>query len=431
MDLERISVARINPAPYNPRKDLQPGDPEYEKLARSISEFGCVEPLVWNRRSGNLVGGHQRFKILIARGDKDVDVSVVDLAPEREKALNIALNKISGEWDPQRLAELLDELIHIPDFDIKLTGFDVPDANALIAEVLQSSLDKEEHFDVEAALDREHPAVTKRGQVIELGRHRLLCADSSDPEAFTALLGEQKVNLLFTDPPYNVDYYGGDRPIPEKARPKQSRQWNRIYGDDRTQDDYSSWLKTILTNATNMLAVGGCFYIWNGHRQFGPMHLALNELGMHISCVITWAKESFAIGYGDYNQQTEFCLYGWKEDNGSHRWFGPTNESTLWQVHRDPTKSYQHPTQKPLELAKRAMRNSTRPGDAVLDCFLGSGTMLIAAERTGRRCHGIEIDPHYCDVIVRRYITFAGEQAVTPELVKRYRMRPMMVGGAS
>ncbi len=138
MDLHSIPIDRINPAPYNPRRDLQPGDPDYEKLARSIDEFGCVEPLVWNRRTGHLVGGHQRFKVLLARGATEVEVSVVDLPPDREKALNIALNKISGDWDPRKLAELLDELVQVPDFDVELTGFDLPDADALIAEVQHS-----------------------------------------------------------------------------------------------------------------------------------------------------------------------------------------------------------------------------------------------------------------------------------------------------
>ena len=137
--------------------------------------------------------------------------------------------------------------------------------------------------------------------------------------------------------------------------------------------------------------------------------------------------ESFAIGYGDYNQQTEFCLYGWAPigEKGGHHWYGPTNESTLWQVRRDPTKSYQHPTQKPLELAERAIRNSTRPGQLVLNTFLGSGTTLIAAERTGRKCFGLEIDPHYCDVIVRRFLAFAGKDAVDSDIADRYQRTPV------
>ncbi len=423
MQIQRVSVSKIKPAPYNPRVDLQPGDPKYESLKRGIEQFGCVEPLVWNARSGNLVGGHQRFKILREQGAAEVDVSVVDLPEEQEKALNIALNKLDGEWDDAKLAALLDELTTLNEFDIELTGFDLPDANELIASVLHTNNeDKDEDFDVDAASRTDHPAVTKPGEVIELGRHRLLCGDCSRMADVRRVLGDGRADLLATDPPYGVNYYGGNRPMPEKARPKQSRQWQRIYNDNMTQAQYTRWLRRVLKNAAANLAPGGPFYIWNGHRQFGPMYTMLGDLGFKISCVITWAKESFAIGYGDYHQQTEFCLYGWLEENGAHNWYGPNNESTLWQVKREPTKSYLHPTQKPLELFERATRNSTRAGQTVFDGFLGSGTALIAAERTGRRCRGIEIEPHHCDVIVRRYIGFVGEDNVPAKLANRYRL---------
>jgi len=423
MKIQKISINRINPAAYNPRKDLTPSDLEYKQLAKSMEEFGCVEPLVWNRRTGNLVGGHQRFKILLAKNVKEVEVSIVDLPLKKEKALNIALNKIQGDWDEHKLALLLDELTKVPEFDVGLTGFETEEITELLDRALYTDTSgaEEENFDVEAALDREHPAITQPGELIELGSHRLLCGDSSKPSALRKLIADNKVHLLFTDPPYNVDYYGGNRPQPDKARPKQSRQWKKIYSDNLNQGQYTKWLGTVLRNASKFLAPGAPIYIWNGHRQFGPMHQLLGSLGVKISCVITWAKESFAIGYGDYNQQTEFCLYGWLEDNGAHKWYGPTNESTLWQIHRDPTKEYRHPTQKPLELAERALRNSSLRGQAVLDTFLGSGTTLIAAERLSRCCFGIEIDPHYCDVIVRRWIAYVGVDNAPRDLVKKYR----------
>jgi DNA modification methylase len=156
------------------------------------------------------------------------------------------------------------------------------------------------------------------------------------------------------------------------------------------------------------------------------MHALLTAAGAHVSCVIVWAKESFAIGYGDYNQQSEFCLYGWRSHlksagrHTAHRWYGPTNESTLWQVHRDRTRDYRHPTQKPLALAERALRNSSRRGECVLDLFLGSGSTLVAAERLERRCLGLEIDPRYCDAIVRRYLAFVGGDSAPDHLIERY-----------
>lgn len=426
MHIESIPIGRIKAAAYNPRIDLQPGDVEYERLRRSMEEFGFVEPLVWNRRTGNLVGGHQRLKILAAQGAKRVDVSVVDLPLEREQGLNVALNKISGDWDERKLADLLTGLAEIPDFDVGLTGFDETEVTHLLDKL--KTLDDEDGFDLaddlESAEDR--PAVTQPGEFIELGRHRLLCGDSAKSEDIERLLEGNQVDLVFCDPPYNVNYYGGQRPTPRKARPKRSRAWERIYMDDLGQEEYELWLGGILSSMLATLAPGAAFYVWNGHRQFGPMHALLTAAGAHVSCVIVWAKESFAIGYGDYSQQTEFCLYGWRargknaNKSAAHRWYGPTNESTLWQVHRDRTREYRHPTQKPLALAERALRNSSRRNDAVLDLFLGSGSTLIAAERLGRRCFGIEIDPRYCDAIVRRYLAFVGEKHAPPELLNRY-----------
>ena len=422
MHVESIPIERIKPAAYNPRVDLQPGDADYDKLERSVDEFGCVEPLIWNRRTGNLVGGHQRLKILKARGETYVDVSVVDLSPERERALNVALNKIGGDWDERKLADLLTGLAETPEFDVSLTGFDDSDRSALLDRI--ADLDSEDDFDLDAALNEAEPAVTQPGELIELGAHRLLCGDSATAEDVARLLAGEKVDMVFTDPPYNVAYYGGDRPVPSKARPKRSRQWKRIYMDDLDQDAYESWLGNVLEQMIHSLAPGAAFYVWNGHRQFGPMHAKLSALGAHVSCVITWAKESFAIGYGDYSQQTEFCLYGWvKQGGGAHRWYGPTNESTLWQIHRDRTASYVHPTQKPLALAERALRNSSRRNERVLDLFLGSGSTLIAAERLGRMCYGIEIDPHYCDAVVRRYLHAVGPEGISNDLRNRFEQK--------
>ncbi len=415
MKIQKVSVTEINPAPYNPRLDLKPGAPSYEKLKRSIAEFGCVEPLVWNQQTGNLVGGHQRFKVLLEQGITEVEVSIVDLPLEREKALNLALNKIQGGWDEQKLAALLEELSRVPDFDVGLTGFDLPEISELLDRQKET---EEDDFDFEAAVESIEQPVTQTGDLIELGPHRILCGDSSKAGDLKRLMEEEKAALLHTDPPYNVNYYGGNRPKAD-GRPKPSKQWDRIYSDNLSQAEYESWLAGIFTAAAAHLAPGAACYIWNGHRQFGPMHQMLTGLGFHISCVITWAKPNFAIGYGNYNQQTEFCLYGWKKD-GSHRWYGPTNESTLWEVKRDPTKSYVHPTQKPLALAQRAIRNSSLWDELVMDLFLGSGSTLIASEVLGRRCYGIEIDPKYCDAIVRRYIALVGKDRVSEEIRHRY-----------
>ena len=422
MEIIKMPISQIAKADYNPRVELKPGNPVYEKLKNSIETFGFCEPLIFNRRTGHLVGGHQRLAVLKEMGYTEAEVVIVDLPLKKEKAFNIALNKISGDWDEGKLALLLDELTKTSEFDVELTGFETDEISDILDRALNadSIQVKEENFDVEESLDRENPAITQSGELIVLGNHRLLCGDSGKPSALRKLLGSNKVDLLFTDPPYNCSYSSGNRPQPEKARPKQSRQWEKIYSDNLTQDQYIKWLGIVLRNVSKYLAAGAPIYIWNGHRQFGPMHQLLESIGIKVSCVITWAKESFALGYGDYNQQTEFCLYGWLENNGAHRWYGPANESTLWQVHRDPTKEYKHPTQKALERAERAMRNSSRRGQIVLDTFLGSGTTLIASERLSRKCFGIEIDPYYCDVIVRRWIAFAGIDNADQNIVERY-----------
>ena len=418
MKIQKVKIDQINPAAYNPRLDLKPGDPDYEKLRKSIETFGYVEPLVWNSRTGNLVSGHQRLKILIEQGAEEVDVSVVDLGPEQEKILNLALNKIRGDWDNEKLGQLLDELSKSPNFDVTLTGFDIPEISEILDQLEEA---KEDSFDFDAEIKKIKNPKTKIGDVIELGAHRLLCGDASKPEDLVRLLGNDKVGLIHTDPPYNVDYYGGARPHAE-ARPKDSKQWDRIYCDNMSQEDYEKWLKTIFTNASAYLAPGAAVYIWNGHKQFGPMYDMLTEMNFHIGCVSTWAKERFALGYGDYNQQTEFCLYGWKEKAGAHKWYGPNNESTLWEIRRTPTSEYIHPTQKPVALAYRAIRNSSKRGDIVLDLFLGSGTTLIAAESLKRRCFGTEIDPAYCDGIIKRYVEFAGKDKVSHEVLTKYEL---------
>ena len=423
MEIKKVKITDLNPAAYNPRVTLKPGDAEYEKLKVSMKTFGYVEPLVWNQQTGTLVSGHQRLTILKAEGLEEVEVSVVDLPLEKEKALNLALNKIRGDWDDEKLSALLQELGQTDGIDIALTGFDQSE----ISEIMDRYA---EPIDLESEEDREQIQVpiTAPGDLIELGLHRILCGDSSKKEDVDRLLGGRKVGLYWSDPPYNVSYDGNNRPSLNPGDQNASEQWRGIANDSLNQKEYEAWLSKVFSNVSDALDKGASFYIWNGHRQFGPMHEMLIGSGFHVSCVITWAKERFALGFGDYNQQTEFCLYGWKEDNGSHRWFGPNNESTLWQIDRDSVIDYVHPTQKALELASRAIRNSSVRGDIVLDTFLGSGTALIAAQSLDRVCYGMELDPRYCDVILRRYIKLVGPDKVDPALVERYTNKEVAYG---
>lgn len=427
--LERIAARRINPAPYNPRLDLKPGDPDYEKLARSVDEFGLVEPLVWNRRTGNLVGGHQRFKILLARGVKEVDVSVVDLPLEREKALNIALNKISGDWDERKLGALLDELTSTPDLDVLLTGFDMGEIDGLIA---TSRLDldpaRDESFDIEEAmrLAGKGPAITKPGDLITLGRdprlqHRLLCGDSTDHAQVRRLMNGERAILFCTDPPYLVGYDGTNHPGNGKA----NKDWSDTYGvtwDDAVEDTalYDGFIGAAVAEA---IAPNAAWYCWHASRRQAMLESMWVKHGAFVHCQIIWAKNRGVLTRTWYAWQHEPCLFGWivgkKPPRRSSQYL-----STVWQVPTIPNgdERPEHPTPKPLDLFTIPMDQHTRPGEICYEPFAGSGSQLIAAEKMGRRCFAIEISPTYCDVIVRRYIAFAGEQAVDPKIAKKYRL---------
>lgn len=417
MEIMKIKINEINPAPYNPRKDLKPDDPEYKRIEASIDEFGLVEPLVWNRRTKNLVGGHQRLKILIQKGVKEVEVSVVDRDIEQEKALNISLNKVSGKWDMDKLATLLGELSKMPDFDIGITGFDTPELSQIFDRYGEQK--DADDFDAEKVADSIIKPITQRGDDIALGEgYRLKCGDATSVEDLNEFLRGEKVDLLDIDWPYNVNYMGGSCPRAD-TRPKKSRKWDRIYSDNLPQAEYETFMRKVLTNIKGHLKPGAVFYQWQAHRQLGPLYQILDELGFHISCLICWAKESAAISYADYSFQTEQAVYGFLKGQ-SHYFAGKSGESNLWQVKRDPTTTYKHPCQKPVVLAERAITNSSKRGDAVLDVFMGSGSVLIAAEALGRRCFGMELDPKYCDVIVRRYIAYKGADNVPKALRDKY-----------
>ena len=399
VNVMKISTSKINPAPYNPRKDLKPGDPEYEKLSKSIDEFDCVEPLVWNCRTGNLVGGHQRLKVLIARGDTEVACSVVDLPPEKEKALNLALNKISGDWDNEKLATLLDELIRVPAFDVGITGFDLPEASKLIDEILSQRNPEEDDFDIDAELKQITEPVTQPGELIKLGPHRIICGDCTDPNIINKLMEDKKAQLIFTDPPYGVDYRGG---AVGKDCTKGKLQKGQKHWDDLSESDYLKLLTAALGNAYSFSDEKAALYLWFASAKIVTVLEALGVTGWQQRNLLIWAKNTFAGSlFAQYKHRYEPCFYCFKKGK-STRWFGPNNETTVWECDK-PHRNKDHPTIKPLALAVRAIRNSSAVGNIVLDMFLGSGTTLIAAGRMGRVCYGIELDPRYCDLIRRRY----------------------------
>ena len=407
VEVRNVDVKKINPAPYNPRKNLQPGDEEYEKLKRSIETFDCVEPLVWNKRTGNLVGGHQRLKILLARGDKQVQCSVVDLSLEQEKALNVALNKISGDWDEERLARLLDELTKVPDFDVSLTGFDVPEVSKLLDRVLVTDEEADDGFDVEKELEAIEEPETRPGELIQLGPHRILCGDSTRPEDVARLMDGAKAQLIFTDPPYAVNYRGGrvGKDWSYKIRKDGEKYW-----DEMTPEAYSALLKGALELGYEHSDEKAALYLWFASVHIDRVIAVLEETGWTRRNLLVWVKNTFTGSlYAQYKHKYEPFFYCHKKDK-SPRWCGPNNETTVW-LHDKPHKNEGHPTVKPLALAERAIRNNSSRSDIVLDLFMGSGTTLIAAERTGRISYGMELEPRYCDLIKRRYERLAGVAA--------------------
>lgn len=429
-ETETISFTAIKPAAYNPRVNLKPGDPEYEKLRRSIEEFGLVQSLVWNKQTGHLVGGHQRFKILKDRGDTEASVVVVDLPLDREKALNLSLNKVQGSWDEQLLASLLQDLSEIPDFDLELTGFETEEAEGLIAGLLGEG-EQDEQFDVGAAMVSSGPTVTQPGDLILLGRdpsrqHRLLCADAMDAHQVRRLMGDERAILFATDPPYLQCFRGTNRPVSQKGgRPKAGKDWA---GEDAFDWDDASANPDLYRNFTRVaveeaLQPNAAFYCWHASRGQHLVEEAWSEVDAFVHAVIIWKKNRAAMGRSWFLWQHEPCAMGWRKGHPPPR-RDKTRLSTVWEIDTLPNTDERpdHPTPKPLDVFTHPMRQHTRAGEICYEPFAGSGTQFIAAERLRRRCFGLEISPKYVDLIVRRYIAYAGEQAVDPEVAERYRL---------
>ena len=383
MNIEKKNVKDLLPADYNPRKDLQPGDPEYEKLKRSIEQFGYVEPVIWNKQTGRVVGGHQRLKVLIDSGITEVDVVVVDMNTEKEKALNIALNKISGEWDTDKLALVIADL-QGADFDVSLTGFDPEELDDLFRDDVKDGV-KEDDFDVEAELQK--PVFSKAGDLWMLGEHRLLCGDSTKPETYELLMNGKKAQLVVTDPPYNVDYKGTA---------------GKIKNDKMAEDQFEQFLLAAYSQMYESMTDDASIYVFHSDSHGLAFRKAFEEAGFYLSGCCIWKKQSLVLGRSPYQWQHEPVLFGWKK-KGKHQWYTGRKESTIWEFDK-PKKNADHPTMKPVALVAYPIMNSTMTGCLVLDPFGGSGSTLIACEQTGRICYTVELDEKFCDVIVKRYI---------------------------
>ena len=390
MVIEKKNTADLLPADYNPRKDLKPGDLEYEKLKRSIEQFGYVEPVIWNKATGRVVGGHQRLKVLMDLGHSQVDCVVVDLPEEKEKALNVALNKISGDWDKDKLSLLIADL-QGADFDVSLTGFDPAEIDDLFKDSVKDGI-KEDDFDVDAELEK--PTITKSGDIWTLGRHRLVCGDSTKAETYEQLLNGKKVNLVITDPPYNVNYEGSA---------------GKIKNDNMGNDAFYQFLLDAYTQMHSAMADDASIYVFHADTEGLNFRRAFADAGFYLSGCCIWKKQSLVLGRSPYQWQHEPCLYGWKK-GGKHQWYTGRKETTIWEFDK-PKKNGDHPTMKPIPLLAYPIMNSSMTNCLVLDPFGGSGSTLIACEQTDRICYTIELDEKFCDVIVKRYIEQVGSDA--------------------
>lgn len=426
MDIRKIPVSMINPAPYNPRIDLQPGDPDYEKLKRSIEDFGYVEPLVWNERTGNLVGGHQRFKILVnEQGATEIEVSVVDLDETKEMALNLALNKIRGDWDEEKLAQVLAELQE-SDLDVTLTGFDREEVMELLSDYQHIEVEepvRDDGFDVEKALNEIKEPETKYGDIWRLGRHLLMCGDATRLEDVQRLMDGQKVALVVTDPPYNVAFESDSAELAADGR-------ESILNDDMPLEQFVAFLDAVFANYSAIMDPKAAIYVFHPSLYQREFENAMNKAGIVVRTQCVWVKNAASFGFAQYKYKHEPVFYAHLKGKAP-AWYGDRKQTTVWraglpgeqrepetvwEVSRGDVSKYVHPTQKPLDLVAIPIGNSSQKGDVVVDLFGGSGSTLMTCEQMGRICRTMELDPKFCDVIKRRFFEATG---IEPVLVFR------------
>lgn len=379
--------------PYenNPRIN----DSAVEAVANSIREFGFKVPIIIDKNNV-IVAGHTRLKACEMLGIEDVPVIVADdLTEEQIQAFRLADNKVGeiATWDFEKLEE---ELANIQ-MDMSLFDFDLKE--------LSKEFDKfheveEDDFDVDEALESIDEPVCQMGEVWKLGNHRLMCGDSTSKADVSILMNNLKADLFLTDPPYNVNYEGTA---------------GTIENDNMSAEDFRNFLRSAFENAHDVMKEGASFYVWYASREHIKFESALNDVGFQVRQQLIWNKNSIVLSRQDYHWKHEPCLYGWKE-GASHNWYSDRSQTTVLDFNK-PNRNGEHPTMKPLELIGYQVQNSSRNMDTVLDLFGGSGTTLIASEQLGRNCRMMELDPKYCDVIIKRWETLTGERAERKELI--------------
>lgn len=409
------SINQLIFAEYNPRRINKH---DFAKLVQSIKEFGFIEPVVINK-DHTIIGGHMRVRAAQELKFTEVPCVEVDLPKEKEKALNLALNRIHGEWDEDKLAELLFELENLP--EVELTGFSESEVAKVLDTVRHA---KEDDFDTAKELEAIKEPTAKLGDLYQLGRHRLLCGDATLPESWVQLMGDERANLIFTDPPYNVDYQS---PAGLSYSSTKYGDSGKIFNDNKSDEDcvafYVEVLKNLLTYSTDDAPIYWWFANKNNHLNRQAFELA----GWHFSQIVIWLKNSFVFSRGqDYHRVYEPCMFGWKKgkthySNKQYANYADVFNTNfaefeemldVWYAHRDNTNEYVHPTQKPVKLAERALKKSSKIGSKIVDAFGGSGSTIIACENLNRSAYVMELDPKFVDVIIKRWEQFTGEKAV-------------------
>ncbi|ABR48734.1 DNA methylase N-4/N-6 domain protein [Alkaliphilus metalliredigens QYMF] len=383
LNIEYMDVDDLIPYINNPREN----DNAVDKVASSIESFGFKNPIIIDS-DNEIIAGHTRLKAAKKLGIKEVPViKANDLTQAQIKAFRIADNKTSefAEWDFDLLETELRELEEL-DFDLELTGFELDELDKVL---MTDQEIKEDEFDVEEEL--KEPAISKQGDVWLLGRHRLICGDSTKEDTYKILMDGKKANLVVTDPPYNVAYEA-------KA--------GTIKNDDMKSDDFYSFLLAAFKNMHSSMELDASIYVFHADTEGLNFRKSFVDAGFYLSGVCIWAKQSIVLGRSPYQWKHEPILFGWRKD-GKHRWYSDRKQNTIWNFDR-PTKSDLHPTMKPVELCAYPIQNSSMSNCIILDPFGGSGSTLMACEQTGRICYSIELDEKYTDVIVKRYIEYAG-----------------------
>lgn len=441
MQFEKRKLADLRPAEYNPRKRLTPDDPEYIQIKNSLQEFGYADPIVINT-DGTIIKGHQRRNVMMDLGYTEAEVIVIDIPDkEKEKALNIALNKITGKWDNAILKDLLVEL-DLNGYDFTVTGFERPELEDLIQALDVPPEAVDDDFDPDEVAAEIAEPESKTGDIWILGRHRLMCGDATDPNDVSRLMAGAKLDLVITDPPYNVDYGAKTEFLEEYLGQEGTRTNSTIQNDKMDALSFYSFLLAAFQNFNDAMCPGAAIYVFHAESTGLQFRQAYADAGLKMAQCLIWEKNTFVLGRQDYQWRHEPILYGWKEGAAHYFINDRTQDTVILEDTKDlkdmkkqellaildkilkdykdqttvhfepkPSRNALHPTMKPLPLVGRLMNNSSKPGWAVGDFFGGSGSTLMAAEQLGRSAFIMECDPRNVDVIIRRWEEYTGQKA--------------------